>query len=222
MTIEAAGFDPLDALRERTAPVSERGKLGQAQFLELMITQLRNQDPFKPMESGEFLGQLAQFGTVSGIAELKTSFEQLSGALVSSQALQASAIVGRNVLVPAETATLEAGAGLSGAVDLPENASAVTVGVYDQSGALVKTINLGAQPAGLVEINWDGRGEDSQALPAGTYTLRAEASFGAHREAVETLVSTRVDSVTMSAASGLMLNTSGLGQVSLADVRRIA
>ncbi len=221
--VEAANFDPLAGLQATNSPTPDRGKLGQAQFLELMITQLRNQDPFKPMESGEFLGQLAQFGTVSGIADLQNSFKQLSSSLVSNQALQASSLIGKDVLVATDGAELATNGSLSGAIDLPEDASAVKLNVYDEGGTLVRTIDLGPQPAGLASFTWDGRGQDGQPLPAGTYSLRAEATFGAQPQAVETLISTRVESVTMSPyASTLILDTADLDEVSFADVRQIS
>ena len=64
-------------------------ELGQTEFLELMTTQLTYQDPLKPMENGDFLGQMAQFGTVSGISELNNTFSNLSESFQSNQALQA-------------------------------------------------------------------------------------------------------------------------------------
>ena len=96
------------ALRE-TETNRDQGELGQAEFFDLMVTQLKNQDPFKPMESGEFLGQIAQFSTVDGIGGLQRSFESLAGSLQSSQALQASTMVGRSVALPGDTLRLEAG-----------------------------------------------------------------------------------------------------------------
>jgi flagellar basal-body rod modification protein FlgD len=98
---------------QQTEPELE---LGQEQFLSLMITQLKNQDPFKPMESGEFLGQLAQFGTVSGLAGLQTSFDSLATSLVSNQALQAASLVGRSALVASSAITIGAGQSVEGAV----------------------------------------------------------------------------------------------------------
>ena len=92
----------------------DEGELGQEEFLRLMITQLENQDPFKPLESGEFLGQLAQFGTVSGLAELQTSFEGLASSLVSNQALQAAGLIGQSVLAEGGTGHYEAGQPLRG------------------------------------------------------------------------------------------------------------
>src|SRR5687768_6194672 len=96
--------DALGGLGLGVPQAAAKGDLGQEDFLQLMLTQLKNQDPFKPMESGEFLGQIAQFGTVQGLAGLQTSFDSLSASLVSNQALQASALVGRSALV--ETSTM--------------------------------------------------------------------------------------------------------------------
>ncbi len=65
-------------------------------ILELMTEQLQNQDPFKPMENGDFIAQLAQFGTVSGIEDLRTELQNLSGSLFSNQAMQAAGMMGRD------------------------------------------------------------------------------------------------------------------------------
>ena len=91
-----------------TAPAAGENKandeLGQAEFLELMTAQLKYQDPLKPMENGDFLGQMAQFGTVSGINDLNATINTMSASFQSNQALQASTLVGRRVLVAADGA----------------------------------------------------------------------------------------------------------------------
>src|SRR3954467_3273015 len=92
-------------------------QLGQNEFLKLMIAQLKNQDPFKAMDPSQFLGQLAQFGTVSGIQEMKAAFGTLSDAMRSSQVLDGSAMIGRDVLVASEDATLQAEGSVRGALD---------------------------------------------------------------------------------------------------------
>jgi len=123
------GFEQigLRTVQEMQKRDENAARLGQEEFLELMIAQLQNQDPFEPMENGNFLAQMAQFGTVSGIQELQQSFESLSSSLVSNQALQAAALVGRQVLAPAGVAILEEGGGLQGAVELPAASPAVSV-----------------------------------------------------------------------------------------------
>ena len=74
-------------------------ELGQDEFLTLMLTQLKHQDPFQPMENGEFIGQLAQFSTVSGIEQMQVALEDLSGSFVSNQTLEATRLVGKEVLI---------------------------------------------------------------------------------------------------------------------------
>ncbi|HEX5050079.1 MAG TPA: flagellar hook capping FlgD N-terminal domain-containing protein, partial [Gammaproteobacteria bacterium] len=111
-----------------TQPKAEKKQeLGQDAFLQLMVTQLKNQDPFKPLDSGEFLGQLAQFGTVQGLSGLQTSFDGLASSLVSNQALQAASLVGRTALVETDHGAIAAGGSLDGAVDVPAATGGVAV-----------------------------------------------------------------------------------------------
>lgn len=197
-------------------------RLGQEQFLELMIAQLKNQDPTKPLQSGEFLSQMAQFSTVSGIQDLQTSFHQLAGTMYSNQALQASALVGRMVLVPSDKGVLPANGAMSGTVDLPAGTNDLTVEVYDASGQLVRRIPLGGQAAGLVSFNWDGAATDGSVAAPGTYYVKARARFDGQDTAVTALAATRVDSVSLGgAAGGISLNLNGLGAMDLAQVRQI-
>jgi flagellar basal-body rod modification protein FlgD len=197
-------------------------QLGQQEFLELMITQLKNQDPFKPLASGEFLGQIAQFSTVAGVQDLQASFAQVAGALYSSQALQASSLVGRTVLVPSAQAELTAGASLSGAVELPVGASEVTVGLYDQNGELVKTITLGQQAGGVIPFSWDGLTDAGTLAAPGLYEMKATARFGGDEVAVGTLASAKVNGVTLGGyGGGITLNLGNLGDIDFAWVRQI-
>lgn len=200
--------------------VAHDGALGQEDFLNLMITQLKNQDPFKPLESGEFLGQLAQFGTVSGLAELKSSFESLAGSLVSSQALQAATLVGRSVLVPSARGSLEAQDGVLGAVDLPQSASAVRVHVRDADGQVVRRLDLGAHEAGLAEFAWDGVTDAGDRAAPGAYAIVAEYRSGTKTIAADTLVAAPVESVVFG-GNGLMVQLRGLGDVPFSSVREI-
>lgn len=205
---------------QTTAPQSE-GRLNQEAFLELMIAQFRNQDPFKPMENGDFLGQLAQFGTVSGIEDLQQSFGSLANSLYSDQALQASGLIDRTVLVPRDVGVLSAQAGLAGAVELPASTGALAVQVKDANGALVRRIDLGTQQAGLVRFEWDGLNASGERMPPGNYQLEAISATAGANEQVPMLIEARVDSVTLGNAGGVLLNLEGLGEQALADVKRI-
>ncbi len=77
-------------------------ELGKDEFLNLLVAQLNNQDPLAPQDNGAFIAQLAQFSQVEGIGKLNTSMESLLSGYQSSQALQASSLVGRSVIVPTD------------------------------------------------------------------------------------------------------------------------
>ncbi len=198
--------------------------LGGTDFLTLMLAQLQNQDPTSPVDSNEFLSQLASLSEVQGITQLNTSFSTLSNSLTSSQALQASSLLGHQVLAASSTGTLStAGATLTGAVSVPQTSSQVTLNISNSAGVLVKSINLGAQSAGLADFSWNGQGSDGTAAPAGTYTLSATVAGVASSTAVTTLVNGTVDSVTMGAGTtGLTLNVAGLGSVPFSSVQQIS
>jgi flagellar basal-body rod modification protein FlgD len=208
-----------------TSSASANGvTLGGTDFLTLMLAQLQNQDPTSPVDSNEFLSQLASLSEVQGITQLNTSFATLSNSLLSGQALQASSLLGHTALVTSSTASLAAaGATVNGAVSVPQTSSSVVLNIKNSAGVLMQSINLGAQPAGLADFTWNGQTSSGTAAPAGTYTLSAQVNGVAAGTAVGTLVSGTVDSVTMGAgASGLTLNISGLGSVPFSSVQQIS
>jgi flagellar basal-body rod modification protein FlgD len=173
-----------------------------------MITQIQNQDPFKPMENGDFLAQLAQFGTVSGIQDLQKSFSTLSSSLISNQALQASSLVGRNIDVPSDTFSKIGTNSMSGTVGVHTSASSVTVDILDSSGQVVKTMNLGPQSKGDVKFTWDGTDNQGNQVLNGKYTIKAKARIGDQNVALSTNVTEKVASVTIGTGEqGLLLNT---------------
>ncbi len=197
-------------------------QLGQSEFLKLMTTQLENQDPFDPMESGAFLGQLAQFATVSGIGDLQTAFGGLAQSLQSGQALQAAALVDRQVMVPADMALMDPEQGQWGAVEVPASMSEVEVGVYDQSGVLVQKLSLGPRGSGLNEFRWDGRTDAGAVAPPGIYEFRAQGQGVGRTEALDVFLAARVESVSLGNRDGsLTLQVEGLGEIDFSKVRRI-
>jgi flagellar basal-body rod modification protein FlgD len=215
----ALGIDPAKS----TAGPQTQQTLGQDAFLKLMIAQFRNQDPFKPLASGEFLSQLAQFSTVAGVKDLQSSFKDMSASLVSNQALQASSLLGRSVLVNRASGLLAEGGTLAGAVDVPASAASVVVNITDQNGQLVRQLGLGARAKGLADFSWDGKLADGTAAAPGVYSLSAQLlANGRSASAASVLVNARVESVTIGAdQSGLTLSLAGLGDIAFSDVRQI-
>ncbi len=200
--------------------IQKKDQLGQAEFLELMIAQLKNQDPFKAMDPSQFLGQLAQFGTVTGIQEMQAAFGTLSDAMRSSQVLDGATMVGREVLLPSDEVALQADGSVRGALDVPTGTTSLQLNIRDASGALVRRMPL-PTTAGLNDFTWDGVADNGTRAAAGEYSFEAIANVGGQTGSLEMLLASRVNSVTIDSATGLTLNTSNLGSRSLGDVRRV-
>ncbi|MEX2257910.1 MAG: flagellar hook assembly protein FlgD [Woeseia sp.] len=199
-----------------------RDELGQEDFMKLMITQFKNQDPFKPMDNGEFLGQLAQFGTVNGIEKLNSEFSGLSSSIQSEQVLQAANLVGRAVLAEADSGYLADGGSLEGSIELPASATSVQLEISNANGQLVRRLDLGAHAGGLADFEWDGRDESQQPVPAGHYTISARATRGSYTENVTTLLQANIESVNLGRhGEAMTLNVAGGDEMSVNQIRRI-
>ena len=216
-------YENLPGLRSiQEAESKDPSSLGQDEFLKLMTTQLSNQDPFEPMDNGEFLGQIAQFGTVNGINELLTSFDSFASNVQSSQALQASNLIGRNVLVNNDQAYLPSGGSVSGAVELDSSADHVAVNIYDAYDSLIGRVDLGPQVPGLVPFNWNGATLSGQQATAGRYRIEVEATRGSSTEAMAPMVSANVVSLTLGGVGQEMqVELENLGQVGFSQVNKI-
>ncbi|HIH2655433.1 TPA: flagellar hook assembly protein FlgD [Burkholderia cenocepacia] len=191
----------------------------QATFLKLLVTQLQNQDPTSPVDSSQMTSQLAQINTVSGIAQLNTSLTSLSTQLAAGQQTQAALLIGTNVLARGNSVAVKGGAASPFGVSLANSVSNLTITVKNSAGAVVDTINAGAQSAGTVPFNWTPTDAAGNALPDGTYTVSASYTNSAGTpQAATTLAAATVQSVVKQAdgTAGLVLSngtTVGLTQV---------
>lgn len=219
-------INPIDSAFQQAglsgAPTAKaKDKLGQEDFLKLMTTQLSNQDPFKPMQSGEFMTQIAQFSSVQGIQDLQKSFDTFANSMVSNQSLQTASLVGHNVLAPSNYGVLDAN-GMSGSVELPANASEVTVNIFDQAGQLVKQLSLGAKEAGLQNYRWDGAAANGAALQPGVYRVEAQAMMGGENIQLDHFAQAPVESVTFGrVGQEPQVNLAGLGSLGFSSLREI-
>jgi len=206
-----------------TTKVSKTATLSQDEFLKLMTTQMTHQDPTKPMQNGEFLSQMAQFGTVSGIQDLQQSFKDFSASISSDQALQAAGLVGRNVSVPSDYGLLSAGGEINGSFDLSAGASAVNVVITDpDTGDVIRKISLGQQSAGSVPFTWDGLNNAGTLASPGVYKVQAEAGIDGVNTVFQPAIQAKVESVSMSSGTnGIQVSLAGLGAVSFNKIKQI-
>lgn len=188
-------------------------------FLKLLVTQMQNQDPLNPLDNAEITSQLAQLSTVEGIDKLNTSMSALSTQFRASQALQGAGLIGRSVL--AAGTQLELGeAGAAGAVDLAAKADLVRVDILDAGGKIVRSLELGAQEAGMARFTWDGKDSAGNALAAGVYDFAVTASAAGQTVAADAYALAKVLSVAVR-DSGLDMELSGLGTLGLDKIRQI-
>lgn len=215
-------FDDIPSLAPPPPPTESQAELGQSDFLKLMITQFQNQDPFKPMENGEFLGQIAQFSTVSGIEDLNAGFESLSTSIQDEQALKAAGLVGRTVVAETNVGFLGADRPINGSIEIDGYVSAVQIDVKDGSGEVIQRLNLPEQREGIIEFSWNGQDALGRQRAPGNYELEARVVRGNQVENIQTLVEADVQSVTLGRqGQGMTLNLLGGGELSLGRIHRI-
>ncbi len=192
----------------------------QDRFLQLLITQMRNQDPLNPLDNAEITSQMAQLSTVSGINKLADLMRGMSQAFGQAQSLQAASLIGRGVFTPGNAIVLSQGNALA-AVDLPQAVEQLQVNIKNAAGQTVYSANLGAQNAGLVTLQWDGMTNQGTPAGDGRYTFEVLASAGGQPVTDATRMSFgRVNSVTFG-ESGAQLNVDGIGNVGLSQVKQI-
>ncbi|HHJ35251.1 MAG TPA: flagellar hook assembly protein FlgD [Gammaproteobacteria bacterium] len=201
-------------------------ELSQTDFIELLVAQVKNQDPSKPMDPSQFMNQLTQSSMVNGINELQKSFDSLATKLSSDQSLQAANLVGRSVLLKSDQGLLATGGSISGQLNLTDRASEVTLNIYNTRGEQVKTLPLGASNSGELQFKWDGFSDDGSVAPAGNYLVTAEALVNGKQQAVEVALESRIDSININkntdgTQAGTLLNLADGQSVSLSDILKI-
>jgi flagellar basal-body rod modification protein FlgD len=224
------GINELFPPRETAASNRPRSveDMGSQDFLALMVAQLENQDPTKPMDNMQFMGQLAQFGTVSGIQEMNESFESFAGSMTGSQALQAAGLVGRDVVIEGNVGALrpvgvnednELALALDATVEFPEGVSSANFYVQDSSGRLVYSAPLPLSGSGDMRLQWDGRGSDGEMLQPGAYRISAEGVVDGKAQTLVVNAHQQVESVAVDPVSGVSLSLANGQNVQVNEVK---
>ncbi len=224
-------IDKLKALQETQR--AERGDtdekvtgkvdLKQEDFLSLLTQQLANQDPFKPVDNEKMIAQMASFATVDGIGKMNEQFGSLNAAMTSNQALQASSLVGQDVLVPGHEGFKSALNGIAGMMKLPQQLENVVIRVQNQAGELVRAFSVGAKPGGEHRFEWDGKDDRGNALPEGNYNFSATGNKDGKPQTLDLSTYANVNSVLLGNGDGnVMLNIAGFtSPVRLSEVEEI-
>lgn len=198
-------------------------------FMTLLITQLQNQDPLNPMENSEMTSQLAQINTVSGIEELNSTLKGITSQMDANQALQASGLIGKGVMVSGRDILVEQDEDGNSyttpfGIELDEPAANVKATIVGEGGQVIRVLNLEALDAGVQSFQWDGKNAQGESVASGRYSVQLEAT-DAEDEKIEStaLQYAVVNSVTPNDSSGSVRLDLGAiyGQISLNDVKQI-
>jgi flagellar basal-body rod modification protein FlgD len=199
-------------------------------FMTLLVTQLKNQDPLNPLDNAQVTSQLAQLQTVTGVNKLNETLNSLKASYQSSEAVQATNLIGHGVLVEGSKVNLAGSKGIMG-VELGSDADNVKVVISDKNGKEVQTIDLGKQKAGVIPLAWDGVPDPKKldsagkpiTLPDGEYHIEVVASDkgGEKVKDAKALAFDSVASVTTNSPDGVKLNLPVKGMVTLADIKQV-
>ena len=220
---QQAIFDKLGINQaKQTEELGAKQTLGQQDFLKLMTTQLQNQDPFAPMENGDFIAQMAQFSTVSGIKEVNDTLGSLTGEYEKARVATAASLLGHSVLIPGNIVRPDANGEIHGVLDLPQVSSFTTLNFTDPvSGELVHTQTLGALPSGLNGFSWT---EIPDELRSKNTKLKLEAlvDFGDGSQSLSPSIFAEILSASTGegAADAITIDLADYGEIDVNEVQK--
>ncbi len=195
--------------------------LGKDDFLNLLITQLQNQDPLNPTDSTEFTAQLAQFSSLEQLNNVNTNLEQLQNFQASANNSQVVSLLGKEITTNGNFLQLTDGGPVGFDLSLSGDAATVVSSVYDSSGGFVKSFESQNMAAGQHTLFWDGTGKDGNPVADGSYTVEIlAADADGHDIKTETFFTGTVDKVTFENNTPFLI--SGDQKIAVGDVIKVA
>ena len=188
-------------------------------FLKLLVTQMRYQDPMNPMDNAQMTSQIAQLNTVEGINQLNATVTSLQASLMATQSMQATSLIGKTILADSNSISLLNGsANLS--MKLEGAAESVVVDVINASGRIIKSTDLGANAAGIKSFTWDGSTNEGGIAPNGQYTFQVSAKKLNQAVAVTPLTQATVGGVELT-STGPQLSLNNGTNIAMSTVRGV-
>jgi len=146
------------------------GSLGKDEFMRLLVAQLQNQDPLEPMDSHEFIAQLAQFSSLEQLQNINDKLDDLTAQLSG-----AANLIGHEVEALGTIVNVEAGVSDKIYFDLASDATAVFASISNSDGIYIRTMQVGPLSTGRQTLAWDGTDDNGNVVPDGKYTVDIQA-----------------------------------------------
>lgn len=169
-----ANINPVTTPSASKNPLTEK-TVTQDDFLRLLITQLRNQDPLKPMDNQEFAAQLATFNSLGQLIEINGKLSKLQGAQSLTGQFNAASLIGKEVVASGNAVNVQNGSAAKIGYQLGASAARVVVSLYNAAGELVRQVAAGSQTSGEQSVIWDGKDSRGQSVASGVYRFEIDA-----------------------------------------------
>ena len=195
--------EQLEKISGKKQPV-RKGQLDKDDFLTLMVTQLKHQDPTKPQETNEMATQLAQFNSVEQLVSMNKTIGDLVKTQNELRSDRLTQYIGMDIQVASDKIKIQENGKISdGFFELPIPAGSAAIAIKDSSGKVVRTLSLGSSDAGTQKVKWDGLDEKGQKASAGQYTFNVNASTTEGKPiSAKTTITSRVNAIVGLAEGG--------------------
>lgn len=219
----AADIERIEKAGYKVTKDNNSGLLTQEDFFSLLTAELAHQDPTKPTDNNEMISQMTAFSTTDGVSELNKQFTAFATSMSSNQALQASSLVGRSVLVDDNTFGMSEGDNVNGKIVSDKDASSVNIYVENTAGEIIQTVPVGKMTAGEASFTWNGLDGNGDPAPTGAYRFRVAGLVDGQASELQAMTYRKVDSVTLAGAGGnVVLNLNGGSSMALKDVVEVS
>jgi flagellar basal-body rod modification protein FlgD len=151
----------------------DKSVLGKDDFMTLLLVQLQHQDPTEPMDSEKILTQTSQLASLESSSNTNKALEELAASLGSAQQFTTIAAIGKTADLGSNAITLAEGSTSSFEIYFPSDINQGSVQIVDDSGSLVKTIDVGTNKSGVYQFDWDGLDNSGNVAKSGIYSVNA-------------------------------------------------
>lgn len=159
-----------------TANENPNGILGKDDFLKLLLVQLQHQDPTEPMDSATILTQTSQLATLESAENTNKALEALAASLGNSQQFATIAAIGKTADLGSNAIGYDKGTTTSFEVYFPEAVSQGIIEILDGNGDIVGTLDVGTNPSGVYQFDWDGSLTNGSFAESGMYYITSSYS----------------------------------------------
>lgn len=221
MSIDTKMMESIGVATKPKIAEKKNGEFSQADFLKMLTAEMKFQNPMEPQDPSKFVDQLSQMNAIQSTQKMQATFQQMTDAMGSGQALQASGLIGKSVMAPGGSGNLLPGGSLRGQVNLQESTPSMRAIITDGAGQTVRVMNLGSHSAGAANFVWDGQKSDGAQASPGIYHVKVDAMVNGEMTSQDVRLAKLVDSVSIDAKKGVALNLHNGDRVSLKDVSEI-